>query len=237
MERHVADATAPKAAPSGEPGVGESPILALVADLRTRVEAEASQPGGKLTCDDLVRLIGVDSHALALLIFSLLNTLPAPPGYNFVMGLLMTVMAAMMLLGREIRLWPPVIGRMKLPLKLMLKLLGVLGKLAGIITRFSRPRLEVLTGGAVLPLLAIIAFILAVSTLPPIPAGNLLPSVAVAMICVGILNRDGLVVLSGIVVGIVGLAIVVIAMWLVYALFFVVEEVVEDVIDGEFDGQ
>ena len=51
------------------------------------------------------------------------------------------------------------------------------------------------------------------------------------------LNRDGLVVLSGIVVGIVGLAIVVIAMWLVYALFFVVEEVVEDVIDGEFDGQ
>ncbi len=229
----MADATAQNATPSGKPGVGESPILAMVADLRERMEAEAHKPGGQLTCDGLVRLIGADSHVLALLIFSLLNTLPAPPGYNFAMGLLMTVMAAMLLTGREIRLWPAFLGRMKLPLKLMLKLLGALGKLAEIVAHVSRPRLQFLTGKAVLPLLAIIAFILAVSTLPPIPAANLLPSVAVAMICVGILNRDGLIVLSGTVVGIVGLVIVVIAVWLLFALFFVVE----DVVDGEFDGQ
>lgn len=232
----MADATAPETAQAGRPGIGDNPLLCMVADLKARIEAEAKRPDAKLTCDDLVRLVGTDSHVLALFVFSLLNTLPAPPGYNFVMGLLMTVMAAMMVVRQEIRLWSR-IGRVKLPLKLMLKLLGVLGKLAGLVARFSRPRLRVLTGNSALLVLAIFCFILGVSTLPPIPAGNLLPSVAAAMICVGILNRDGLVVIAGIIVGIIGLAIVAVCLWLLYALFFVVEDVVEDAIGGGFDSQ
>lgn len=200
------------------------------------MEAEASGPDAQLTCNDLVRLVGVKSHVLALFIFSLLNTLPAPPGYNFFMGLMMTVMAVMMLIRHEIKLWPA-LGRVKLPLTLVLKLMEVLGKLAGIIARFSSPRLQLLTGSAALPLIAIMGIILGVSTLPPIPAGNLLPSVAMAVICVGVLNRDGLLVLGGIAVGIVGLIIVAVALYLIWKLFFAVEQVVEDVLDGTFDGQ
>ena len=65
--------------------------------------------------------------------------------------------------------------------------------------------------------------------LVPIPFTNMVPSIGIAMLCVGLLNHDGLLVLAGAVAGAIGLALLAVAIWLIVRLGFAVE----DVIDGE----
>lgn len=214
------------------PSSDEIPIIAMVTKLRADIEAETEKPYSEFTFEGLIRVIGAKSHALVLLIFSLLNTLPAPPGYNFLMGLLLIATATMLLLGVEIRLWRP-LGRIRLSIKLVHKLVDALVKIAEIAAKFSSPRLQFVTGPAAVRLLCVFGIILGVATLPPIPAGNLLPSIALAVICLGVLNRDGLVVLAGVGIGILGLLTVAAVLWLVWSAFAAVGEVVEDLIDTD----
>jgi hypothetical protein len=62
----------------------------------------------------------------------------------------------------------------------------------------------------------------------PIPFTNMLPSIGLAMVSVGVLNRDGLLVSLGVVVGIAGIAVVIFALWLIVALFVAVDAAVDD---------
>ncbi len=213
---------------ANRPGPDEDPIEEVIADLIAKLRPIADQPDSKLTCADVLSLVGSHSHVLALLIFSLLNLLPAPPGYNFFMALIITVVSLAMLVGKEIRL-AGFFGRMKLPVKLVMKLLGVLSKLAGWVARVSSPRMFAFTGTYVRPGVAVLGIVFGVAMLIPIPFTNMVPSIGLAMICVGLLNHDGLLVVGGAVLGFIGLALLAAAVWLIFVIGFAVE----DVVDGE----
>jgi hypothetical protein len=221
----VPPATSAKPA-SSVPGPHEDPIESIFGDLIARLNERASQPDAKLTCDDLIEVVGPHSHVLAIFVFSMLNLLPAPPGYNFVMALIIAILSAIMLMGKEIKLWRG-FGRMKLPMKLMTKLLGWLATLTSWIARISSPRLLYLTSPAARPVIALVGIVFGVGMLVPIPFTNMLPSIGVAMVCVGQLNRDGLLVVAGVIVGVLGLAVLAAATWAIALLAFAIEDVVD----------
>ncbi len=206
----------------------EDPIEAVVGGVVTRLREHAEDPEASLSCNDLLALVGPRSHILAILLFSLLNLLPAPPGYNFVMALIIIALCVSLLFKREMRL-KGYFGRMKLPVKLVLKLMDVLGKLASWAARISSPRWRGLTGNAIMPVVAISGIIMGIFMLPPIPATNMLPSMGLAIMCIGVLNHDGVVVLLGGVVGVIGIVVCGFAVWLVIALGFAIG----DVVDGD----
>jgi hypothetical protein len=54
----------------------------------------------------------------------------------------------------------------------------------------------------------IFMFVLAFVTLSPLPFCNTIPGVAIVMLCFGILNKDGFVVILGYIVGIIGIFVV-----------------------------
>lgn len=212
-------------------GPDDDPIVAVVREVIDTLKAKSANPDAILTAAGLTEIIGPRSHVLAIFVFSLLNLLPAPPGYNFLMALIIIAFSVMLLMNHQMRL-TGYFGGMKLPLKLIVKLLGILERLTGLIARVSAPRLSFLTVSALRPIVAIIGIVLGVAMLVPIPLTNMLPSIGLAMLCVGFLNRDGILAILGIVVGAIGMVITAVAVWAVVALFFVVEDVVEDVIDG-----
>jgi hypothetical protein len=217
-----------KAQAGSMPNSSEDPILDVVADVVQKLQQHEAQPDAELTCNGLLELVGGHSHALALFIFGLLNLLPAPPGYNFMMSLIIIAIAVPMLRGRPIRL-VSALGRAKLPMKLVMKMLSVLSRLAGWVARVSTPRLAVLTGPVATRLVALLTILFAIFMLPPLPAGNMVPSIGVVLMCIGLLNHDGLLVIAGVVAGFIGLAIIVFAVWLILVIGFAVE----DALDGE----
>lgn len=198
------------------------PLALIVDTLVDDLRALAEKPDTKFTCDDLLEVIGPRAHPLSLLVFALLSQLPGPPGYNVLLGLLIFALAILWTFDRPIRLWP-IVGRRRLPLKALVKLLGVLQWLVGLVARMSTPRLTALASEKALPVLGLFSILMGTVMLFPIPFTNMLPAVAVALLSIGVLNRDGALAVSGIAVGIVGIAIFVWAVQLLITLFYAVD--------------
>jgi hypothetical protein len=79
--------------------------------------------------------------------------------------------------------------------------------------RLVRPRLPALTGRVGASLVGVAATLIAVVLVLPIPAANLVPSLALVLFALGLSRRDGLLVLAG--YGVLALAAAVI--WLAVA--------------------
>lgn len=214
MTNTVADAS-----PSGEPS--GDPILAAISQLVSRLEDVAAHPEDKLTLSRLVELLGDRSYAILLLALGLLNLLPGPPGYGTALGVLIIGMSIAMMLGRQVRLWQ-FLGDRNVPTKMLGALLPLLRKAATLIARISEPRLPYLCGPAAMPAIGVGIFLLGLVMLCPIPFTNMLPSWALVALCVGMLNRDGLAVIVGVIVGVIGAIAMVAAVWVTIYLATVV---------------
>ncbi|MGB3336865.1 MAG: exopolysaccharide biosynthesis protein [Devosia sp.] len=208
-----------------------TPLETMVASVLERIREIAEHPSGKLTCNGLIDVVGPDSHILAILVFSVLNLLPGPPGYSVVIGLAIMAFAVMMLIRKPLRLWP-FVGERQIPLNILVKLLEFLAGFTRFISRFSSPRVPALSAPVLLPLVAIMAFIFGVAMLVPIPFTNTLPSLGLAIIGVGMLNRDGIAVLAGSAVAIVGLVLLACALWIVLTLTLLVSDVIQHELPG-----
>jgi len=211
----------------GEPSAAPDPIVEIVSDMVLRLRAHSGRPGAVLTCSDLLRLVGDRAHTLALLLFSLLNLLPAPPGYNFFMALIIIVLAAAMLTGRPMQLGRRV-GQMRLPIAVVAKLLDILALVTRWAASISSPRWQRVVSPAARSILAAIAVLLGVVMLVPIPFTNMLPSIGLAMMCIGALNRDGVLAIAGIGLGLLGVVITVAVAWILVVLGLALGDAVEE---------
>lgn len=196
-------------------------LEAIVARVLDRIRAIAEDPAGRITCNDLIEIVGTDSHILTILVFSVLNLLPGPPGYSVVIGLAIMAFAVMLLVGKPLRLWA-FVGERQIPLNILSKLLEFLAAFTRFVSKFSSPRILALSSARLLPLFAVMSFIFGIAMLVPIPFTNTLPSLGLAIVCVGVLNRDGLAVLIGATLAIIGVVLLALALWIVLTLTILV---------------
>jgi Uncharacterized ABC-type transport system, permease components len=78
-----------------------------------------------------------------------------------------------------------------------------------------------------LPPIALFGFMLGIGMLVPVPFTNTLPSLGLAVICVGILNRDGLAVVVGAVLGLAGLIVLAVLIWAIFLIGIHLGEAIE----------
>lgn len=169
---------------------------------RISSEGEASH----LTFADLISAMGPQAHRLLILMLTLLNMIPGPPGFGGTIAWTTFAVALAMALGRPIRL-PGIIGRRRLPLKPLLLASEQVAKVTAIIARFSRPRLRFLTGAAVSVPYGIFTMVISVAMTIPIPFVNAVPNVGLCILAFSMLNRDGIGAILGVLVCLLGLAV------------------------------
>jgi len=174
----------------------------IVSSLRRVAESEAP----RLTFERMVEAVGARSHRLLILMLTLLNMIPGPPGFGGTIAWTTCAVALFMVLGRPIRL-PAIIGDRKLPLGLLLKASEQVVRVTTFISRFSRPRLRWLTGAAATLPYGIFIMLVGVFMALPIPFINAIPNVGLCVIAFSMLNRDGLGVIVGLAICTVGLAV------------------------------
>jgi hypothetical protein len=159
---------------------------------------------GDISLQEVLKLLGGRAFGLAILIFSLPNSLPipSPPGFSSVTGIPIIIFGVQMMLGRK-SLWMP--SRIRRYHFSRAKLTMFLGKALPYIRKVERllhPRIsfmhtrpgEAIAGLAVILLATMLAL--------PIPFGNFLPGLSISLIAFGMLERDGALTLVGVIGGI-----------------------------------
>lgn len=182
------------------------PIVRYTRRIVTVLEAISASGDEKLTFDRLIEAMGPGAHRLLILMLTLLNMIPGPPGFGGTLAWTSFAVALAMVLGRPIRL-PGIIGRRNLPLSPLLRASQVVVKVTNIIARFSRPRMRWMTGAAASVPYGVFTMVISVAMTVPIPLTNAVPNVGLCVLAFSMLNRDGAGVIVGTFICLVGLGV------------------------------
>jgi hypothetical protein len=173
-----------------------------LARLRAHV-AEA----GSVTLDELMSAMGRSSIAFAILILSLPALTPIPGPFGLVFGSCLAIVSLQIIAGFR-RIWlPQFLGQRQVSggtIELMVRYTAPL--VARVETLLRKNRLRRFAGPRVQAFLGLPVLMLAIAVALPIPFGNMLPVAALVMIALGLMERDGLVTILGLGMGVIALA-------------------------------
>jgi hypothetical protein len=178
--------------------------------LRDLAEGE----GERLTFRDILTRLRHRAFGFTLLIFALPCCLPMPPGIPTVCGIAIVVIA-LNLIGARQRLWlPAAIADKSLRRADVQRLVDRVAPYLERLERVCKPRLPIVTETVGKVLIGIVIFVLGFIMILPIPLlGNMPPGIAASVIAIGLTERDGLIVLIGMLVSVAAIAVASVATW------------------------
>jgi len=169
----------------------------------------AHDHGERITLGDLVRILGDRAFGALILLLAIPNVLPVP-GLSTVTGLPIALVAVQMMLGRQEPWLPRRVAAAGIERAAFLRVVArAHPHVARIERRFLTPRLPALTTPAAERLLGLAILILALVLALPIVFGNQPPAFAMALIALGLIEKDGAFVIAGLVAGVLAIGVVV----------------------------
>ena len=161
----------------------------------------------RISVGDLMHAMDARAVAALILLFALPNVLPTPPGTSSILGLPLLYLCAQMMLGKLPWL-PAIIADRSMTRGDFRAFVGRVTPLLARAERLLKPRLLFITSARGEQVIGALCLLLAIVLAMPIPLGNMLPALAISLLALGVLERDGLWVLGGVVVAVLSLLIV-----------------------------
>lgn len=211
--RFVAPVGAAAADDSNEPPgpvLPAPPPRARLSEILTRISRDTRLE--RVSVGEIVSAMPGRATAALLFLFAAPNAIPTPPGTSALLGLPMIYLASQMMLRRQPWL-PKVVAARSMRLSDFAALVDRAVPWLARAERMLRPRLSPLVSPAAEVAIGAFCLILAVSVALPIPLGNMLPALAVSILALGVLERDGLWVIIGGAVGILSMVVVSGVVW------------------------
>jgi hypothetical protein len=190
----------PETSRAGEPlGIASATLRRLADTARSR---------GGLTLGDALASVGDASFGFVMLVLALPALIPIPGPFGMVFGSALAIVALQFAIGIRSLWLPSFVRKRRLPASAFAALQQYAGPIVRRIEHITRPeRLKALTGPALPYLMAVPVFALAVAIALPIPFGNIVPVVAVCVIAIGLIERDGLMVLAGMLLALLAMSV------------------------------
>lgn len=148
-----------------------------------------------LTIGQILDRMDERAFGLMILVLAIPCLVPAVQGVPQVVALPMLLLAGQILIGREEPWLPGAILRRRVSKAWLTRMADFARKSMGWFEQMSRPRLRFLATGLGEKLAAAMICVGVVCILPPIT--NTVPSLGITLLCVGLLQRDGLFVAGG----------------------------------------
>ena len=161
----------------------------------------------RISIGDLLAALGDRALAALLFVFAVPNVLPVPPGTSTILGAPLVFLAAQLAFGRQPWL-PAFIADRTMTRADFAALVRRIGPWLARAERLLRPRAIALAQPPMEYLVGLVCLLLAVVLVLPVPLGNMLPALAISLLALGILERDGLWILAGLVAAAASAAVV-----------------------------
>ncbi|MAK64009.1 MAG: polysaccharide synthesis protein exod [Maricaulis sp.] len=158
-------------------------------------------PDEGLSLGKFVDALGERAFGIILFAMALPVSIPFLYGVPQIMSLPMMALAAQMAMGRD-EPWLPSQFKSRTLSKASLVGMARGGrKWFGWLEALARPRLHVLSGPAMERVIGVIFLAFCASIMLPLPLTNSVPGIALAIAALGLLTRDGLLILGGLFMG------------------------------------
>lgn len=203
-----------------------TPVEVQIGVLLEAIEVSQTRDNPRFTVSGLIAALGLSSHILVILVFSVLNMVPGPPGYGGTIAAAIIGFSIAMILGAPLTL-PGWIRRRRLPVRALLKMTELFARIARLVGRFSRPRMTMLSAPAMRPVLGVFIIMVSLPMMLPIPFINAVPNAGICVLCLGWINRDAIVIVLGAAIALIGLGIAGLAIWGAYQLGMAAIEAVQ----------
>lgn len=170
--------------------------------------------GERVTFRDVLTRLRHRAFGFTLLIFALPCCLPMPPGIPTICGVAIVIIA-LNLIGARQRLWlPSAIANKSIARADLARMFERVAPYLERLEKICKPRFGIVTEPVGKILIGIVIFALGFIMILPIPfLGNMPPGFAASVIAIGMTERDGLIVLIGVLVSVAAIAVASVATW------------------------
>ena len=195
--------------------VPASQLLKELADTKRNTET--------ISLGEINDFLSERGFAILMILFSFPTAIPipTPPGFTTLLGIPLLFFSMQMILGMSKPFLPEWISKRTIKTSHLIFAIDKSAKYFLKLETFLRPRLLYFSSLTGEKIIGIFAFLCAVSIALPIILGNAIPSAGIFIMALGLLGRDGIVIIIGFVVSIIGLCVAsVVAYILVYSLLY-----------------
>ncbi|MEM8876645.1 MAG: exopolysaccharide biosynthesis protein [Pseudomonadota bacterium] len=162
-----------------------------------------------MTLGDLSDRLQERAFGMVLLVLALPCCLPFVYLLPQIVALPMLLLTSQMALGRHV-LWLPEAARAKtFPISAMRDVIQRARRWIGFLERFAHARMTGLVSGAGSRIIGALLMVPCASILLPLPLTNTVPGIGVTIAAIGLIERDGLLTLFGLIVGLIWVAILI----------------------------
>jgi hypothetical protein len=178
--------------PRRPPGRRLSDVLADLADDPARESISVA---------DVRDAMGDRAFGALLILLAVPNALPVnPPGVSTVLGVPIMFLAVQMVLGFKAPWLPAFLKQRSMARDGFARAMDVAVPWLRRVERLLKPRLSMLAGRPAERVIGLVCLLLALVLAMPIPFGNMPPAVAICVLALAMLEKDGLAVLAGLAV-------------------------------------
>lgn len=170
----------------------------ILASIIEQMEAKDS-----ISLKEMIGTLGERVFGMSILLFSIPNCLPIPnvTGLSAITGIPIGILGLQMIVGKAHPWLPAALGNKQFSGQRLGALLERAIPCVRKMEVLLHPRLQVMSGKSMQRLLGVVFVVLATVMSLPIPFGNFLPGLAMALMAVGLIERDGLIIVLGLLVG------------------------------------
>lgn len=165
-------------------------------------------PGERLHVRDILAVLGDRAYALLVLLLGLPNCLPMPPPIPLICGLMLAGVAVQLLIGRHRPWLPKFLTDRSIATEVVERATRRVLPWLHRIERFSQPRMVMLQENLALRLIGLVLLALALGLLVAAPVIGQIPiGFGVCLIGLALVERDGVLLVAGCVIGVAGVAL------------------------------
>lgn len=164
--------------------------------------------GNEITVGDLTASLKNRVLGFVMMLFALPCVAPVPPGIPFLCGLILLTCGAHLMIGREALWLPETVAKRTIGRSTLEQIVSKTVPVARRLEKVCRPRRVWLTSRLGRFFLGCLVVALSVVLILPIPfLGNVPPGIAIAILALGFIERDGLVIVIGVLVSLAAIII------------------------------
>lgn len=171
-------------------------------------ETVGNHTADKISLGELMRVLQERGFGLLMVVLVLPNCvpIPVPPGVSTIFSLPLIFLAVQMLIGKPTPWLPQWLKEKTIKRSTLAAMVAKVSPRLKIVEKLLRPRLSFFESNAGERVVGFFWLVFAISISVPLPMTNFVPGIGILLMSLGLLSRDGLVIIIGIIIGLLGCA-------------------------------